>query len=421
MHRPHAPTVRPLPPVRRVLAGALALGAVAIVAPAAANAGVSSCNYSAATKTLSISDQSGSAKLRLVRVGDQIRIADGQAGTNFCPVPGAPLQVANVTNTDKIQIFRDGVNAPGGLELDMTQGQFAPGATPESDGSSEIEIAVTDTSNDPLGFTNSLHVIGSTGNDTIVANPNGNVNFGNDFDLPDVAYSSSSQVAPFFVEVQGGLGNDRIRGAALKGQFANVLLDGGPGNDTIMGSPVHERLRGGLGDDRITAVDGIADDIDGDDILIKDADKGNDFASVDDEDSVVNVETKAVEVNGVGKLRLKKSLHAAAGKPARVSIAWRHPKAWKALRSLEWRLMDGVDQVGAVKIRPRSGRLAATGAVKLAKGSSVSHKGKTVTARLKLRLPAKLVGAPLTVDVAATDAKGHRQIEAAAALIDVTA
>ncbi|HEX5621162.1 MAG TPA: hypothetical protein VFX51_22245 [Solirubrobacteraceae bacterium] len=421
MHRAHAPTVRPLLPIRRVLAGALAVGAVAIVAPAAANAGVSSCSYSTATKTLSINDLSGPETLHLVRVGDQIRFADGKAGTNFCAVPGGAFQVATVNNTDKIQIFRDALNAPGGLEIDMTQGQFGPGATPESDGSSEIEIAVTDTSNDPLGHTNALHVVGTTGNDTIVANPNGNVNFGNDFDPPDLAYSSTSQFAPFFVEVRGGLGNDRIRGASLKGQFANVQLDGGPGNDTIMGSPVHERLRGGLGDDRITAVDGIADDIDGDDILIKDAEKGNDFASVDDEDFVVNVETKAVEVNGVGRLRLKRSLHAVAGKSAPVTIRWRHPKAWKALRSLEWRLMDGVDQVGTVKIRPRSGRLAASGGVELANGSRVSHKGKTVIARLKLRMSAKLVGAPLTVDVAATDVKGHRQIEPAAALIDVTA
>jgi hypothetical protein len=400
-----------------VLAGALAVGAVAIVAPAAANAGVSTCNYSTATKTLNINDLSGSAPLRLVRVGDQIRIADGGAGTNFCPVPGAPLTVANVTNTDKIQIFRDGVNAPGGLDIDMTQGQFGPGATPESDGSSEIEIAVTDTSSNPLGFTNVLRVIGSTGSDTIVANMNGAVNFGNDFDLPDVTYAGA-EFAPFAVEVHGGPGNDRIRGAGLARQ-GNVTLFGEDGNDTLTGGPENDRLLGGVGDDRLASVDGFGESVDGDDILLPQ--KGNDFATVDDEDSVVNVETKAVEVHGVGKLRLRRSLHAVAGKPARVSIAWRHPKAWKALRSLEWRLMDGVDQVGSVKIRPRSGKLVATGAVKLAKGSSVSHKGKTVTARLKLRLPAKLVGAPLTVDVAATDAKGHRQIEAAAALIDVTA
>lgn len=71
MHRPHAPTVRPLLPVRRLVAGALATGA-----------GVSTCNYSAASKTLSVTDLSGTAALRLVRVGDQIRIADGKAGTN---------------------------------------------------------------------------------------------------------------------------------------------------------------------------------------------------------------------------------------------------------------------------------------------------------------------------------------------------
>jgi Ca2+-binding RTX toxin-like protein len=366
MHRPHAPTVRPQLPVRRLLAGALAVGAVAIVAPAAANAGVSSCSYSAATKTLSITDLSGSAKLRLVRVGDQIRIADGQAGTSFCA--GGPLQIADVHNTDKIQVFRDGLNAPGGLDIDMTQGAFGPGATPESDGSSEIEIAVTDTSSDPLGFTNVLRVFGSAGNDTIVANANGAVNFGNDFDLPDVTYAGS-QFAPFAVEVHGGAGNDRIRGAGLARQ-GNVVLLGDDGNDTLMGGVENDRLVGGAGDDRLAGVDGFGESIDGDDILNKDA-KGNDFATVDDEDSVVNVETQSIEVHGVGRLKLKRSLHAVAGQPARVRLAWRHPKAWKALRSLEWRLMDGVDRVGTVKIRPRGGRLTTSGAVKLAAGSSV--------------------------------------------------
>jgi len=417
MHRSTSPTIRRPLPVKRVLAGALAVGAVAVVTPAAANAGVSTCNYSTATKTLNINDLSGSVALRLVRVGDQIRIADGKAGTNFCPIPGGSFAVATVSNTDKIQIFRDGLNAPGGLELDMTQGQFGPGATPESDGSSEIEIAVTDTSNNALDATNQLRVLGSAGSDTIVANMNGAVNFGNDFDLPDVTYAGS-QVAPFGVQVHGGPGNDRIRGAGLARQ-GNVVLFGDDGNDSLIGGVENDTLLGGNGDDRLASVDGFGESIDGDNILR--AETGNDFATVDDEDGVVNVETKSVEVHGVGKLRLKKSLHAVAGKPARVSIAWRHPKAWKALRSLEWRLMDGVDQVGTVKIRPRSGKLAASGAVKLAKGSRVSHKGKTVIARLELRMPAKLVGAPLTVDVAATDAKGQRQLEAAAALLDVTA
>jgi hypothetical protein len=400
---------RTSPAVRRVIAGALAVGAVAAAAPAA-HAAPSTCSYSATTKTLFISDHSDE-KLRLVRVGDQIRYADGKAGANFCAIPGQ-FATADVTNTDKIEIFRD--SPAGGVEIDLSNGVFGPGATPETDGSSEIEIVIT-TFNQALDGSNSLNVIGTPQNDVLTANPNGSVNVGNDFDPPDV----QSNLRPVAVNAHGGLGNDRLRGAGTATQEGITHLIGEQGNDTLMGSPAFESFSGGPGDDRLTTIDGRPEGVNGDSLG---ANEGTgDFASVDDEDAVTNVETKAVEVHGVGTLKLRKSLHAVAGKTARVAIAWKHPKAWKALRSLEWRLMDGVDQVGAVKIRPRSGKLTAAGAVKLAEGSKVAHKGKTVTARLKLRLPAKLVGAPLTVDVAATDAKGHRQIEAAAAVIDVTA
>ena len=62
----------------------------------------------------------------------------------------------------------------------MSDGPLAPGATPEADGLSEIEVQISDTGkiSDPLDFTNALTVTGSPQADVITAARNGHVNFG---------------------------------------------------------------------------------------------------------------------------------------------------------------------------------------------------------------------------------------------------
>jgi hypothetical protein len=75
--------------------------------------------------------------------------------------------------------------------------------------------------------------------------------------------------------------------------------------------------------------------------------------------------------------------------------------------------------VGMVSVRPASGRLTADGKVKLAPGSRLSHHGKTVTARLGLRVSRSLGGKRLRIAVTATDRHGAQQTEAAAGSIRV--
>jgi hypothetical protein len=53
------------------------------------------------------------------------------------------------------------------------------------------------------------------------------------------------------------------------------------------------------------------------------------------------------------------------------------------------------------------------------KASRLSHKGKTVTARLAIRLDESLAGQTLTAEVEATDTRGRRQLERNAATIRV--
>ena len=52
-------------------------------------------------------------------------------------------------------------------------------------------------------------------------------------------------------------------------------------------------------------------------------------------------------------------------------------------------------------------------------GSRVTHHGKTVTAKLALRLPRSLAGQNLRLAVEATDRDGHRQVEPDAGAIRV--
>jgi hypothetical protein len=60
------------------------------------------------------------------------------------------------------------------------------------------------------------------------------------------------------------------------------------------------------------------------------------------------------------------------------------------------------------------------GAAKLiARDSKLSHRGKTVAARLAVRLNRSLAGRNLRVEVRATDRRGHMQLEPNAGVIRV--
>ena len=62
-------------------------------------------------------------------------------------------------------------------------------------------------------------------------------------------------------------------------------------------------------------------------------------------------------------------------------------------------------------IDPARGRIRSRGALKALPTSKVSHRGKTVTARLTLRASERMAGRSLHLAVEATDADGHRQLE----------
>jgi hypothetical protein len=73
-----------------------------------------------------------------------------------------------------------------------------------------------------------------------------------------------------------------------------------------------------------------------------------------------------------------------------------------------------------IAIRPRANRVTADGDVELARNHSrLTHKGKTVTARLAIRLDDSLAGQTVKAEVEATDTRGRRQLERNAGTVGV--
>jgi Ca2+-binding RTX toxin-like protein len=222
------------------------------------------------------------------------------------------------------------------------------------------------------------------------------------------------QIASDVEVLIGGQAGDTLK--VRPDRTTAVSLFGGGGIDTLEGAEGADQLHGGAGgdtllakggDDRLDAADGEGD--------ILGCGFGSDTAILDNLDGFSNCETRTL----VGKLRLTpKVLHAKAGEVVRMRLAWRHPKAWKQLRTIELRLTDDGLPVGEVTIRPRGRRVADDGAVAVQRAQIVTR-GKTVVAKLALRLDESLAGQTLGAEVEATDRRGARQLERDAGTVRV--
>jgi len=229
-----------------------------------------SCGYDAAFHGVSVSLTADTDSATLVRSGDAIS------------VNGANCGAATVNNTDTIWI--SGGFGSRSLTIDLSGGQFAPGATAESAGTSEIEI-FSDLGPDPS--LDSVIISGGAGADNIRVGTNGvNLNGDDDADVFFNALSRNFQLfsvlgaggddnisaagdlgtgSPWLaaITLDGGVGNDTVTGGAgpdtLIGGDGNDTLNGGSGNETISGNDGNDTLSGGAGNDTISGGNG--DDI----------------------------------------------------------------------------------------------------------------------------------------------------------------
>ena len=236
-HEP-APIVRP-----RTIALGLILGLVLFAIPTVVAAGAkTTCDYSEGSKVLTVTT-SGEAFGEIQREGAQIQVGELLSGPRRCR-GGDPT----VRNTDTIRIVTRNWSF---ADIDLDGGPFAPGASPEADGSPEIEIEV-----EPVGLAIGAFLEGTDHPDTFVYGTMGrhsavNLNPGRDHDLDLVVKSQFGFISG--LDIEAGAGRDVIRPADGLGARVPGGIDagGGPGRDLLIGSGSDDWLRGDGGDDRV--------------------------------------------------------------------------------------------------------------------------------------------------------------------------
>jgi Ca2+-binding RTX toxin-like protein len=169
---------------------------------------------------------------------------------------------ATMTTTDLIEVT---ATVPITVEIDLNGGAFAPGATAEAKGTSEIEWALE------LAAGSTLVVEGGPDRDVVVAAKDATgagLAFGAGDDDLEVRFPSAN---PSSVVLRGADGNDVLRGDGLGprspvsipleilGGAGDDVVVGGGGVDRLAGNAGADVLRGGAGDDRLDG--GLGDDL----------------------------------------------------------------------------------------------------------------------------------------------------------------
>jgi Ca2+-binding RTX toxin-like protein len=245
------------------VAGLLLLGAS--LAPAAEAR--MRCSYSGPPQNLLTVTADREALGEIMRRGEEIVVRESGRRPTRCQ-GGVPT----VLNTDTVRVFVRGVLTF--VDVLLEGGPFAPGATPENDGTSEIEVEFR--GDEPF-----VTVVGTSRADEFHWNLGGvppalnlNPTSAGDQDV-DVAVIEAGILGAVLIAV-GGAGNDRIIPApgalfiaaevwSEGGRGDDFLmapprtagqLAGGMGNDVLSGGRLSDHLDGGAGNDRVAAAGG---------------------------------------------------------------------------------------------------------------------------------------------------------------------
>ena len=257
--------MRPVSRMSRVsLVLAVAVAPLLTLAPGAQAAPVD-CSYTQSKKlvTLTIDNADSTGWLVIEREVGTSRIGYTAEGDSWKGCEGA-----RTNSTDKIKVV--GSTLSEDIFLDLGNGSFAPGASSERSGASEIEFELS------LGTgTDRVTLVGGRGADRLGFVKAGQATLNGDDDV-DVTMTGvdrwemyggdggdvlDGRGAPL-VRSWGGAGSDRLLG----GPGADDLYgddDGEPGgNDTLIGGDGNDDLRGYLGSDDLIGGDG-DDDLSG--------------------------------------------------------------------------------------------------------------------------------------------------------------
>ena len=390
--------------LRRVALGAALAGAAFGEVPAIASA-ASTCTLDETTHHATVIDGSAAAPLRIrLSQGKFIVVQDGSGPLIGCD---GTTTFATNTNTDRVIVQgAAGSSSSDGYIIDHSHGALAPGATAETDGSSEIEVQVRQLNGLPAQLTH----IATAGPDTIRVAAGNDIAVGTDDDIDENIFNpNGGAYRASKVVVSGGAGADFLSGRGVPGFTggpASVPLDlsGGTGDDTVVdGASSGDHIGGDEGTDTLFSVDGRPDFVNGG--------GGTDSASADKRIDSVDPDVESVSFGSVGRLRLASTVvRARAGRTARLGLSWTHPTSWRELKMINVTVYRGAEPLGNVYLRTRDGRIMGHGALQLVAGASrVAHSGKTVRVQLAVRLARSLAGETLRIGVKAADQHGHQQ------------
>ena len=337
--------------IRQLALGAAVAGAAIGAVPAMANA-ASTCSYSPdGGGVVSVTDGSNDGigtveKLRIAIVGQFITVGDGNRQTNACR---GPAGFALTTNTSQINVtakFREprrrhhrrpvpGRLGPGAASLrpTATPSWRSPRSSPDpsTSGPSWSSSARPDPTSSGSAASSARSTSAPT---TTPTSP------------PWAASTRSASTAASATTSSPGPATPTARRA---GPPFPSSSSGSFGRDILMGGDATDVLSGEADNDGLYSSDGVVDHLFGG--------QGVDDATADFKDDLRDVEIRSL--SSVGRLRLApRFLRARAGKTARLTMSWKHPKAWRELRTVKLGLYRGNEAVGMINARPGSGRLA---------------------------------------------------------------
>jgi Ca2+-binding RTX toxin-like protein len=198
-----------------------------------------SCSYTGPPTNLLTITTTGDADGEIGRLGEQIVVGEERP----TPCSGG---VPTVLNTDTIKVVMRGLITNVALSLDG--GLFSPGATPEAEGASEIEVEFSGP--DAFGI-----VVGTRRADVFHWVPGGthpglnlNPTSASDQDV-DVTVTGGEDA---FLAVHGAAGDDRIMPHPGAVFTDGIFSDGGRGDDLLIAPQAGGNLFGETGDDVLT-------------------------------------------------------------------------------------------------------------------------------------------------------------------------
>jgi Ca2+-binding RTX toxin-like protein len=201
--------------------------------------------------------------------GDGSDTVEGGDGTDTLQFNGANVneQVDISANGSRVRFTRDVANIV--MDVNGTE-QINFNALGGADKVTVHDLTGTDVTavNLNLGATggggdgspDTVIVEGTSGNDT--ASVAGDANGVTVFGFPATVTITGAEAANDTLQVSAGAGDDAVNASGLAAGAIQLVLDGGDGNDVLVGSPGHDTLLGGAGDDVLIG-NGGADVLDG--------------------------------------------------------------------------------------------------------------------------------------------------------------